>query len=319
MLSIQKASTVHSSIVLDRNITDLLKFVACIMVAMSHYSGYVLAEGVSSSVIYKAVAANGGYLGVAIFFFLSGYGLMKSDQKRHRNIQEFCKRRLAKAWLPAVIVSTIWLTIAYFVDLDLLCNSNHYLLGILWWFNDEVMWFIRVILIMYVCMYVYSSVSHRLARSKPFLLTAIAIIAYLVVRMLNIGSSLSVPLFFLGMAIAEFPKFFKTIFSNILVIMALIVIAAMLAWFFRHDNYLLHGLINYFGIGVLLIVFANFNITLSQFAPWIGNSSLDVYLVHYKVHLLILHYVAIDTLWMFLLGTAISAFLFYKFRKLIRL
>ena len=154
MLSIQKASTVHSSIVLDRNITDLLKFVACIMVAMSHYSGYVLAEGVSSSVIYKAVAANGGYFGVAIFFFLSGYGLMKSDQKRHRNIQEFCKRRLAKAWLPAVIVSTIWLTIAYFVDLDLLCNSNHYLLGILWWFNDEVMWFIRVILIMYLCMYV---------------------------------------------------------------------------------------------------------------------------------------------------------------------
>lgn len=137
--------------------------------------------------------------------------------------------------------------------------------------------------------------------------------------MLSIGSSLSVPLFFLGMAIAEFPKFFKNAFSNILVIMSLIVISAMAAWFFRHDNYLLHGLINYFGIGVLLVVFANFNINLSQFPAWIGNSSLDVYLVHYKVHLLILHYVAIDTLWMFLLGTAISAFLFYKFRKLIKL
>lgn len=150
MLSILKIGTTQSTIVLDRNITDRLKFVACIMVAMSHYSGYALAEGVSSSVIYKVVAANGGYFGVAIFFFLSGYGLMRSDQKRHRNILEFCKRRLAKTWFPAVIVSTIWLTIAYFVDLDLLCN-NHYLLGILWWFNDEVMWFIRVILIMYVC------------------------------------------------------------------------------------------------------------------------------------------------------------------------
>lgn len=137
--------------------------------------------------------------------------------------------------------------------------------------------------------------------------------------MLNIGSSLSVPLFFLGMAIAEFPKFFKTVFSNILVIMSLIAIAALSAWIFRHDNYLLHGLINYFSIGVLLTVFANFNITLSKFAPWLGNCSLDVYLVHYKVHLLILHYVAIDTLWMFLLGTALSAFLFYKFRKLIKL
>lgn len=150
MLSIQKAGTAQSTIVLDRNITDLLKFVACIMVAMSHYSGYALAEGVSSSVIYKVIAATGGYLGVAVFFFLSGYGLMKIDQKRHRNFAEFCKRRLAKAWLPAVVVSAIWLGVAYFVDLDLLCNK-HYLLGLLWWFNDEVMWFIRVIMIMYVC------------------------------------------------------------------------------------------------------------------------------------------------------------------------
>ncbi len=318
MLSTQKVGTAQNTIVLDRNITDLLKFIACIMVAMSHYSGYALAEGVSSSVIYKAVAANGGYLGVAIFFFLSGYGLMKSDQKCHRNISEFCKRRLAKAWLPAVIVSAIWLAVAYFVDLDLLCN-DHYLLGILWWFNDEVMWFIRVILIMYIFFYIYSLASRRSAKSKPFLLIANAIIAYLVIRIFNIGSSLSVPLFFLGMAVAEFPKFFKIIFSNIPVIIALLAIAVISAWLFRHDNYLLHGLINYFCIGVLLVVFANFNITLSRFPAWIGNSSLDVYLVHYKVHLLILHYVAIDTLWMFLLGTSISAFLFYKFRKLIRL
>lgn len=318
MLSIQKNGTAQSTIVLDRNTTDLLKFVACIMVAMSHYSGYALAEGVSSSVIYKVVAANGGYLGVAIFFFLSGYGLMKSDQKRHRNISEFCKRRLAKAWLPAVIVSAIWLTIAYFVDLDLLCN-NHYLLGMLWLFNDEVMWFIRVILIMYIFFYIYILASRRSAKSKPILLIANAIIAFLIIRIFNIGSSLSVPLFFLGMAVAEFPKFFKITFSNIPVIIALLAIAVISAWFFRHDNYLLHGLINYFCIGVLLTVFANFDISISCFPTWIGNSSLDVYLVHYKVHLLILHYMTTDTLWMFILGTVISTFLFYKFRKLIRL
>lgn len=318
MLSIQKASTAQNTITLDRNITDLLKFVACTMVAMSHYSGYVLAEGVSSAFIYKAIAAIGGYLGVAIFFFLSGYGLMKSDQKRHRYISEFCKRRLAKAWLPAVVVSAIWLAVAYFVDLDLLCN-RHYILGILWWFNDEVMWFIRVILVMYVFFYIYSSVSLRYANSKPILLIAIAIIAYFVVRILNIGSSLSVPLFFLGMAVAEFPKFFKTAFSNIPVVVTLVAIAVISAWLFHHDNYLLHGLINYFCIGVLLVIFANFHITLSRFPAWIGNCSLDVYLVHYKVHLLILHYMAIDTLWMFLLGTAVAAFLFYWLRKSIRL
>lgn len=90
-IEIQKTSISQNDIYLDRNVTDALKFIACLMVAMSHYSGYVLANDLSSNIIYKVIAATGGYLGVAIFFFLSGFGLMMSDMKHHLSPQEFIK------------------------------------------------------------------------------------------------------------------------------------------------------------------------------------------------------------------------------------
>lgn len=71
---------------LDRNVTDLVKFLSCLLVALHHYSQYVVSQNISHNVFYEAVSSQGGFLGVAIFFFLSGYGLMKSEQKCHLNI-----------------------------------------------------------------------------------------------------------------------------------------------------------------------------------------------------------------------------------------
>lgn len=116
MLVIQRASREQNTILFDRNVTDMLKFLSCLMVAMSHYSGYALAKGVSSSIIYQAIAATGGYLGVAVFFFLSGYGLMMSDQKHHLGFGDFIKRRLSKTWIPAVLVSVIWFGINMVIE-----------------------------------------------------------------------------------------------------------------------------------------------------------------------------------------------------------
>lgn len=119
----------QQEILFDRNLTDLMKFVACLMVAMSHYSGYALANGVSSNIIYKVIAATGGYLGVALFFFLSGYGLMMSDMKHHLGFVDFLKRRLSKTWLPAVLVSAIWLGINMVIEANgggvICCATNN--------------------------------------------------------------------------------------------------------------------------------------------------------------------------------------------------
>lgn len=315
-IEIQKTSISQNDIYLDRNVTDALKFIACLMVAMSHYSGYVLANDLSSNIIYKVIAATGGYLGVAIYFFLSGFGLMKSEMKHHLSPQEFIKRRLVKTWLPAVLVSAIWLGIAWMVDLDLLCNQ-HYFLGVLWRFNDEVMWFVQTIIIMYgfFCLY-------RIAPTTTLFWQLIKLIifgsaAYWTIRLTGIGSSLSVPLFFLGMAVAEFPELIKRILNNVGILVVMGFVAIVLLWLFRHDNYLMHGWGNYVSIILMLLVFTHYNITIRTLPKWLGSSSYDVYLVHYKTHLFIVHYMTVDVLWMFLGGTALVTFVFYKLRKLL--
>ena len=94
---------------IDRNLSDFVKLIACIMVALSHYAGYYLVTISSQNILWKIVAANFGYIGVALFFFLSGYGLAKSDQKLQLPFIEYFKRRIVKVYLPASTnVSPSW-------------------------------------------------------------------------------------------------------------------------------------------------------------------------------------------------------------------
>lgn len=79
------------------------------MVMMHHYSQYVCANHLSDSLIFKILSYQGGYLGVAIFFLLSGYGLMESDQKQHLQLGKFFKRRFLKIYLPVLAVTLLWI------------------------------------------------------------------------------------------------------------------------------------------------------------------------------------------------------------------
>ncbi len=92
---------------LNRNFTDLLKLLAALMVAAGHYCAYAVSHG-HGNVVYSVLASIGGYIGVAIFFFLSGYGLMISEKKRHTPFLSFIKKRLVKLYFPSVLISAIW-------------------------------------------------------------------------------------------------------------------------------------------------------------------------------------------------------------------
>lgn len=82
---------------------------------------------------------------------------------------------------------------------------------------------------------------------------------------------------------------------------------------------MIHGWINYLLIALFIISIANFNFRMPIMPKWATDSSLDVYLVHYKTHLLLVSLFSIDLIWMFILGTTASSYLFYKLRKMLRL
>lgn len=210
---------------------------------------------------------------------------------------------------------------------NLLCN-NHYFFGVIWRFNDEVMWFVTTIIVLYLFFYLFrwfsiNIISRYLTSKASFVefstLVLVGVIATPLVRRTGIGDPISVPLFFIGISLACWQKEARRVFRSWVFLLVMIVIMFLIAYFGRYDNRILHGVISYFTMGSFVAILAFVNIRIDSLPKWVGSSSYDLYLVHYKIHLLMVYLFGIDNLWMFVMGTAIATVLFHQLRSVCRL
>lgn len=189
----------------------------------------------------------------------------------------------------------------------------------IWRFNDEVMWFVQTIIVMYLFFYAYRVIGLKQPALEPVALVVLCAIATPLVRWVGIGDPISVPLFFAGIAIARWQKeaarFFRSWWCVILVMLVIMTVT----YLGRADNRVLHGAINYFCMTGLVALLAFVNVRIASLPKWVGGCSYDLYLVHYKVHLLLVFLCGVDQLWMFVVGTGIATAGFYNLRKLVRL
>lgn len=98
----------------------------------------------------------GGALGNAIFFFLSGYGLMQSDSKKHLGFPAFVKRRLSKVYFPVLLITAIWLSISIYFQHYHYSGPLHLLKTFFWGFDDGVLWFVKALFLMYISFYLFT-------------------------------------------------------------------------------------------------------------------------------------------------------------------
>lgn len=303
------------SVNIDKNTTDVIKILSCLMIAFHHYSQDMVKAGTHNPV-YQLFSTQGGWLGVAIFFFLSGYGLMKSDLKKHLDITSFIKKRLFKTYFPAVLVSLLWG--GYMKSRGNVEINWDFINGIIWNFNDGVLWFVRAILDLYIAFMVYAVIRLRLRADfiKKCVLWAIALTSIFTLFILGVipypVHASSALLFFVGIYLAEFPTVInkKCIGS---IFFAIIVIATI----YRHNANVIHCAIDYFlillGIGLL----AAYNISLPKLPKWAGSTSYDIYLVHYKAKIILTSIMDFVPLWAFAGLTIVLSIIFHNFRKLI--
>lgn len=102
----------QKSIVLCKGTCDVIKLIAALMVITSHIGSVALGPAYNSTHwSFYLLATQNGYIGVALFFFLSGYGLMESEIRRHLPLYQFIKRRLLKVYFPVLLVTGLWLLI----------------------------------------------------------------------------------------------------------------------------------------------------------------------------------------------------------------
>lgn len=134
----------------ERKESDFLKVIAALLVVTAHYCAYLLHfEQFADVAIIKALSAQCGKIGVGIFFLLSGYGLMESQRRSPLSFVDFLKKRISKIYIPAVVVSVIFEIVraclgSIHIDNPVVILKDVFLIG-----NDSVLWFVRVLLVLY--------------------------------------------------------------------------------------------------------------------------------------------------------------------------
>lgn len=193
----------------------------------------------------------------------------------------------------------------------------HLLNGILWYFNDEVLWFVRAIVKLYVVFYAYSWLRLKMPKVKFYTLVFAAILAIMWTHAGFVHGS-SVLLFFVAVSLAEYDRWWLKVIRKIYPVAIALVTIFVLAFLYRHDAEWIHLLINYFVIlsGVVLVAVCNINLP-SQ-PKWIGGASYDIYLVHNKALMLLRPMYAVVPLWMFVGLAFIFTIMFYNLRKIIK-
>ena len=135
---------------LSRSFTDAIRGIAILIIILFHLSRHTVSNP-AELLLYSDL----GYVGVAIFLFLSGYGLAESARKR--GLQSFFEERLSRVYIPFVFLNVVILVLDFFLlenypghTYTALC-----LVGIIPVFGNY--WFIPFLIFWYVVFYLANS------------------------------------------------------------------------------------------------------------------------------------------------------------------
>lgn len=270
---------------LSRNYTDCLKIVSALLVVSHHYSQLSIVHGWSSSPVWWALASQGGYIGVAIFFFLSGYGLSESDKKRHLPLSDFVKRRFLKIYLPVLLVTAIWIPLEFaFFGKPLNWGTLPY--DLLWGFDDDVLWFVRILFGLYVAFFIFSELMARKWKSLAWGILILASLSLMGVMGFSDFGSAGIPCFGMGVLYSHTRKLLPSIAA------LSIGICVGLTYTFLTKDYsgvYAHAVINYIVLAIVLLLYAivpYIDVVLANAGkclPLCAAFTFDLYITHWKV------------------------------------
>lgn len=302
------------------------------LICVVHYAGWLLANDQTSNIVYWAIASNGGYVGVSIFFFLSGYGLSESENKKHLVLREFIARRFWKIYKPLLLVNAICVPVlGYFgaVNVDGTGDFIFKVLGLSAY--DPNMWFIKVLFLFYGSFYLASLITDRNYRFVSIVLLSVT---YLLAA-LFIGARpctwLSLFAFPLGVGLSIYKKRFARVADYRFRMMTVATIACLLLFFVLKIAFgagfvtgsgvfalVTHELISIYAVLLMIPMVVGVTVR-GSYLGVLGMLSYFIYLIHGKIILLsaaLLH--GMMPLGLFLLSVVVASFLvnrIYTFTK----
>lgn len=320
-----------ANMVLDRGLTDVLRLISCLLVAGCHYAQYCEINNISENIVIRLLSTCGGYLGVAFFFFISGYGLASSMKAHSYNFGEFVKRRLKKVFLPAAFITFLWicslLLIPGFREAGSLINHGIQIendCSVFWnilffRFYDSVLWFVEILLWLNLVFYLYAILRNVRNNTLSFPFLCLGTTAIMVYTFYHVGSFavVSVPLFVIGVLVATFGKWIYEKKNSLFPFTSLFLV--LFAFIFRKNNVIIHGIINYSFLLVFLWIASVWNIYLNKVPSIIPKMSYDLYLTHNKLKAIIAVYYPTLSLLTFLLSSLLLSIVSCYLRKIIKI
>lgn len=268
--------------------------------------------------LYQLFSSQGGYIGVAIFFFLSGFGLMESELKKHLFLSQFIDKRMKRVLFPLVILAFIWFPLYYSLRLDpepISTGAVNIILHIL----NVGGWFVSAILMMYFVFVIFTWILHRCDEKRAIItLSVLTIAAYILCDiLLGYYTPLSIPIFSVGILASLNKSRNHGIFNHSLIYLLAGMVFSIGYCIVTHHSPALavHSIINYVCIAVLIVIFTYYNPKLI-FPAILGEASFDIYLIHKRI---ITSYVSFTNdlidLWLWIGITIIVTSLFVLIRK----
>lgn len=268
-----------------------LKGIACLVIVAHHYSSYL--GGAHENLVKEFFSLVCGYIAVAMFFFLSGYGLMESEKRRRLSAIAFLKRRLSRVYIPFVLTNILFIIILLCIGSYEISARNLVFQSFGFELVDSITWFVPVTLLFYFFVLLLSGLQNRLHKACGMLaLCAGYVISGIILFDIPFYAYVSSPAFPLGYIASlynkEICKFVRGIFRWILLAFSTIVFA-FLSWAMmghlsiqRHELYGVIGMNNIALLGIIVAIFAGKDYPWFH-CKWLGDISYEVYLCHAKV------------------------------------
>ena len=288
---------------IDKNLANWVKFFAAIGVALHHYVQHIAPYMTSSNIFVKmfthVVGDYSGYLAVAVFFFLSGYGLMESEKRNHLRFIPFLKKRILRVYLPVLLVSAIWIPIkSHLLHLSIIKGGAIYRL--LWTFDDDILWFVRILLVLYIAFAIFAWVRHGYGIKRALFIFNILTLTVTLAAATGIagfgfgrGAMMSVPLFTAGAISSLYNKSIYGCISKgtigYMIWFAAVIGIYLASGIFLDKNIMTPMLLikyatyNWGFILIITILLTRYNIKTATCPALLASISYDIYIVHNKV------------------------------------
>lgn len=267
--------------------------VAAIVVFLSHAAYFV--NDKTEVVLFKSFAVV-GYLSVSIFFFLSGYGVMKKYMKDENYEKTFVKKRMCSILVPyAIFLVLYWAYRSLYGFVSPKDVLSTYITGLPIVSNS---WYVVVIFIFYLIFFLQIKLFKR--KYRYFVISGILINCAWIFLCRKIGYGLhwynTTHIILIGFIwalkeeqIKEAMTKYKVLYIYIVIILLMLLFFCIFGiniqrkiFFFVPSKYLMLMYGIYTSIVFLLFtLFFNLRfITGNIFSKWIGKISFEIYLIH---------------------------------------